>query len=396
MNVMAPKTRKRLASSTSQLVCAATISALLLTAGCQSDVDSVAKDIGKTNIKAPSSSVDESYGDRGVEITLLVPKGGDGLYDGPARDVRDGAAMAVGDVGNQQVFVKVIDVSAGVDAARSAVDAARTRQSALLVGYAAPDIIKAVADVPADQRPALLNLTGYASGGKVFNLAPDEIGSAVESVKAAVANKHKKVMVFAESSFSAQNEARLAKALGDAGATLVGVERYQLNDASASAAVQKASVKLQQSDTVVIMGTTLVTTTVVGAIKASGRSEVAFIGTDGWPKQAYKSPAANGTLIATPDAEGTAMISARYQNRYQRQLTESAAYGYDAVAIVSGIVRTKGPEGLTDSNLTNKTGFRGVTGLFRLKSDGSIERRYSLGMIENGQFKELRPSPLAF
>ena len=43
--------------------------------------------------------------------------------------------------------------------------------------------------------------------------------------------------------------------------------------------------------------------------------------------------AASGTLIATPDAEGTTMIASRYQARYKRVLSEQAANGYDAVAI---------------------------------------------------------------
>lgn len=368
--------------------------------GCQSGVEGMEKEFGKSEIKAPSSGVDEAYGTRGAEITLLIPKGAGGVYDGVARDIRDGAALAVGDVGDEQVFLKVIDVSGGPAAVPAAIESARSRNAVLLVSHASPAVTSAVASIPADERPALFNLAAQssvaASAGGVYNFGEDEIGSAMEAVRAAVANKHRKIVVFAPTGFTAAQETRLTAAIRGAGATVLGIGRYELNDAAAAAAVQKLAGAVREADTVLVMGSTVIATTIVGAVKAAGRPNIAFLGTSAWPKQAYRIAAANGTLIAKPDAEGTAMIASRYQARYQRALSEEAANGYDAVAVAAGLVRTKGTEALTPATLTSGTGFRGVTGLFRLKNDGSVERLYSLGMIEGGELKPLRPSPAAF
>jgi hypothetical protein len=59
-----------------------------------------------------------------------------------------------------------------------------------------------------------------------------------------------------------------------------------------------------------------------------------------------REPTANGTLIAMVEPEGASLIAERYQRHYKRPLSTDAAYGYDAIAIASGIIRTKGATGL--------------------------------------------------
>jgi hypothetical protein len=139
-------------------------------AGCQSDADGLAKNVKTNDIKAPSTEVEESYGATGAEITVLLAKGATGVYEGTARDVRDGAALGVGELGANQVFVKVIDVSGAAAGVPALVSAAKARNSALLVSYASPAVTSAIAAMPSDQRPPLVNLgaTVPASSGNVL------------------------------------------------------------------------------------------------------------------------------------------------------------------------------------------------------------------------------------
>ncbi|WP_338111016.1 ABC transporter substrate-binding protein [Rhizobium cauense] len=366
--------------------------------GCQSDVDGIAKNAKTNDIKAPSTEVEESFGETGAEITLLLSKGATGLYEGAARDVRDGAGLGVGELGGNQVFVKVVDVAAGAPAAAAAVTAAKARGSALLVSYASPAVTSAIAAVPADQRPPLLNLGAPVppTSGNVYNFASDEIDSAVEGVRAAAAGGHKKVLVFAQSDFPAAGEERLANAIRGGGGTYLGIARYDLTDASASDAVKRATANLQNADTVLVLGKSVITTTIAGAVKASGKTNVTFVGTNAWPPQTYTDPSVAGAVIAMVEPEGATMIADRYKRHYKRTLSTDAAHGYDAVAIASGIVRTKGPEGLNAQNLTSKVGFRGVTGLFRLTPAGTVERKMSLYSLSGGKLNLLGATPASF
>jgi hypothetical protein len=367
-------------------------------AGCQSDADGLAKNVKTNDIKAPSTEVEESYGATGAEITVLLAKGATGVYEGTARDVRDGAALGVGELGANQVFVKVIDVSGAAAGVPALVSAAKARNSALLVSYASPAVTSAIAAMPSDQRPPLVNLgaTVPASSGNVYNLASDEIDSAVDGLHTALASGHKKVLVFAQSDFPAAAETRLADAIRRNGGTYIGLARYDLTDASASDAVQKNKPLLQTADTIVIMGKTVITTTIAGAVRAMGQPNIAFVGTSAWPPQAYTNASVAGALIAMVELEGAALIGERYQRHYKRTLSTDAAYGYDAVAIASGIIRTKGAAGLNAENLTSKVGFRGVTGLFRLTPAGAVERKLSLYTISGGKLNLLVTAPTSF
>lgn len=357
-------------------------------AGCQADSNGFASSSKNNDIKPPpSTTVEESFGESGSEITLLVPKGASGMYEGAARDIRDGAALGVGELGGGQVRVKVVDVATGAAGVPAAVSAAKARNAAVLVSYAPPNVTAAIAAIPADQRPPLLNLgTPVATNvGSVFNFTSDEIDSAVDGLKAAAAAGHKKVLAFAPEDLSPADEARLGDTVRQAGGTFGGVVRYGLNDAAAADAVKKAKSQLAAADTVLILGKTPAVTTIAEAIKAGGQSNVTFVGTSAWPARTYSNPAVAGTLIAAIEPEGTTLIAERYKRHYNRPLTSDAAYGYDSVAITAGIVRTKGPEALTTDNLTNKLGFKGTTGLFRLTPSGTVDRKMSLYAIEGGK-----------
>jgi hypothetical protein len=367
-------------------------------AACQSDVDGIAKNVKTNDIKPPSTEVDETFGENGAEITLLLQKGPNGLYEGVSRDIRDGSALSVGELGGNQAFVKVVDVTGGAAGVPAVVAAAKARNSALLVSYVQPAVAEAIAALPSDQRPPLVNLGAPVptTAGNVYNLVSDEIDSAIEGLRASFASGRKKVMVFAQKDLSQAGEAQLANAVRAAGGNLAGIARYDLTDVSAADAVQKSRPLLQSADTVLILGRTAIATTVEGAIKAGGQSNLNFVGTSAWPPQAYAETTANGTLIAMVEPEGASLIADRYQRHYKRPLSTEAGYGYDAVAIASGIIRTKGAEGLNAQNLTSKMGFRGVTGLFRLTPTGLVERRMSLYAISGGKLNVLAAAPASF
>jgi hypothetical protein len=69
---------------------------------------------------------------------------------------------------------------------------------------------------------------------------------------------------------------------------------------------------------------------------------------------------------------------------------------YVAVAIASGIISTKCPEGLNAQNLTSQVGFRGITGLFRLTPAGAVERKLALYAISVGKLNLIGAAPASF
>ncbi|MGZ9719581.1 hypothetical protein [Rhizobium miluonense] len=358
-------------------------------AGCQMDGIGLASNSKTDNVKMPSTAIEETYGgDSGTEITLLLRKGAAGLYEGPARDARDGAILGVGELGNNQVRLRVKDVGQGLTNIPALVSAAKGRNAALIVSYLPPAEIAAIAAIPPTQRPPLLNLASAmaATGGDVFNLASDEIDSAAEGVKAAGPGGHKKISALVPADFSQSDSTRLSNALWNSGNTFMGLGRYGASDQAADI-VTKNRPLIQSAEIVVILGSTSEVGMVASAVRSAAIPAQALVGTSKWPQAVYTTPAAAGAFVATDDTQGSGLIAERYQRHFNHPLTTYGAYGYDAMAIVSGLIRSQGPQAITAANLMNKVGFRGTTGLFRFSAAGMVERKMVINTIDGGKLK---------
>jgi hypothetical protein len=343
----------------------------------------------KDDIKMPSTAIEETYGgDGGTEITLLLRKGAAGLYEGPARDVRDGAVLGVGELGNNQVRLRVKNVGPGPAGIAAQVTAAKGRNAALIVSYLPPAETAAIAAIPPAQRPPLLNLASAtaATGGDVFNLASDEIDSATEGVKAAAPSGHKKVSALVPADFSQSDTTRLGNAIWNSGNTFMGLGRYATNDQTADILTKNRPL-IQSAEIVVILGDTPEVGIVASAVRSAAIPSQALVGTNDWPQSAYATPAVAGAFIATDDTQSSGLIAERYQRHFNHPLTTYGAYGYDAMAIASGLIRSQGPQAITAANLMNKVGFRGTTGLFRFSASGMVERKMVISTIDAGKLK---------
>ena len=362
----------------------------LLLASCQSGLENS----GVTNDVAPPSStaVEEQFGSKGTEITLLLEKGGEGYFEGAARDVRDGAELALGELGGDQVHVKVVPIDADAGNLSAAVASASERKSALLVSYAAPAITKGITAVVPSKRPLLINLGPAVStgGGGIFNFEVDETDSIVQGASVAIAGGTTNFLLFVQKNYPADFESQVSAAVGKVGGKIVGTTRFNTNGAGVLEQVKAMKDKLGQAGVALIAGNTMATVNVVSALKAEDATKaMAFVGTSGWPETSYSAPAAKGVLVVTYDKEDLALIADRYSRHYKRPVSDQAAYGYDIVALASGLIRAKGEKGLEMKTLLSKSGFKGLTGRFQFNGDGSTSRRLVPYSIANGRLNPL-------
>ncbi|AVA26264.1 periplasmic binding fold domain-containing protein (plasmid) [Rhizobium sp. NXC24] len=358
-------------------------------AGCQMNGAGLSSNSKNDDVKMPSTAIDETYGgDSGTEITLLMRKGAAGLYEGPARDVRDGAVLGVGELGSNQVRLRVKDVGQGPAGIAAQVAAAKSRNAALIVSYLPPAETAAIAAISPAQRPPLLNLASAmaSTGGDVFNLASDEIDSATEGVKAAGPGGHKKVSALVPADFSPSDSTRLSNAIWNSGNTFMGLGRYNTSDQAADILTKNRPL-IQSAEIVVILGNTPEIGAVASAVRSAAIPAQAVVGTNRWPQSIYAVSAVAGAFVATDDTQSSGLIAERYQRHFNHPLTTSGAYGYDAMAIASGLIRSQGPQAITTANLMNKVGFRGTTGLFRFNAAGMVERKMVINTIDGGKLK---------
>jgi branched-chain amino acid transport system substrate-binding protein len=129
---------------------------------------------------------------------------------------------------------------------------------------------------------------------------------------------------------------------------------------------------------------------VVESLSAQGvdRHKVQLLGTGVWEdKRVFADPALAGGLYAAPDAQGFAAFASRYRARFQADPVRLASLGYDAVALVTGLVKSYGSTAFDTANLTSAAGFSGIDGAFRFRADGTSERSLAVLRVtpEGGQ-----------
>ncbi len=110
-----------------------------------------------------------------------------------------------------------------------------------------------------------------------------------------------------------------------------------------------------------------------------------LLGTGLWDDpRIYATPALDGGWFAAPDGAGYRNFSARYRARYKQDPVRTATLAYDAVALIAALVKTQGPQRFSPEVLTNPSGFSGIDGLFRFRSDGTNERGLAVLRVAAG------------
>ena len=74
----------------------------------------------------------------------------------------------------------------------------------------------------------------------------------------------------------------------------------------------------------------------------------------------------------------------------------SRTLAVDAVALVAALVKTQGAQRFSEQVLTGSSGFAGIDGIFRFKSDGTNERGLAVLRVAPGGAQVVSPAPKAF
>jgi branched-chain amino acid transport system substrate-binding protein len=108
------------------------------------------------------------------------------------------------------------------------------------------------------------------------------------------------------------------------------------------------------------------------------------------------TPALEGAWYPAPDPTGYRNFAARYRKRFNQDPVQTATLAYDAVALVAALVKTHGAERFSDETLTSASGFAGVDGVFRFRSDGTNERGLAVMRVTPSGAQPVSPAVRSF
>jgi len=346
------------------------------------------------NSGAKPSGPAETFGSGSVPVSMIVNRTGAGGANSTGLAYRNGAALAVKDLGAKSIKLTIYDAKGSSDRLQSLARAEIGKKTRLLIIPGDAGSVSSVSSLASTGSPPIIAL-GPTSGQGVYSFLPRAADGLTAGIRYAAGGKRKTVLIIAPQS-SANSVLRSIKRGVENSITVSGIAPY-LGSPAAADFVRLFSAKLKRADIIAFAGNGNFVSTIAAELKKSPTyRKIALVGREDWSANLMKSPALNGTIVATRDTSGSSLIAGRYNKTYSQRFSSSAAYAYDLVALASGLVRAKGSSGLSRRQINNTSGFGGTTGLFRFGTNGNAERLYQISKIQNGSLKVVQTSPAGF
>ena len=370
----------------------------LTVAGCQSSTNSAdVLDLGSNGKTAPAKNAkaNEVLGKGATPVTLLLPLSGPGMQEAQARKIRDGAQLAMSDLGND-LLTLVIEDTRG-DAHRATDLAIGAMGSKVIIGPSQPAAVAQLTKLAGKRPPILALAENFEGSPGVYAVRLSEADSAAAGAAALAAKGSRKFVLFAPSGPESKIvEKRVANSLSIYGASLALTIPYAPGQAEKAASEMKAVV--DDPDAIVVATGDENPIFLVSALKAVGllKPNTALIGTNRWLENSIDPAALQGAYIAAVDATEMGPIADRFKVQFGYDADTNVAYGYDMVALVAGIAGALGPDGLQREAFQARSGFRGSTGVFRFRADGGSERSMPFYRIAGGKLKKIAKSTSGF
>ncbi len=342
-----------------------------------------------------------------VPVALLVPSGsGSAGDDVLARSLENAARLAIADLGNVKVDLRVYSTGGKPAGAQSAAVKAVDEGAKIILGPVFAQNANAAGVAVASRGVNVLSFSNNTdiAGGNVFVLGPTFQNTANRLATFAVGQGKRKIMVVNDRTTAGEvGRAAIERGVANAGGSVVARVGYEFSqNGIVQAAPEIASqVRSSGADAVFMTADTAGALPLLTQLLRDNRidpSVAQFIGLTRWdiPTATTSLPGVQGGWFAMPDPA----LYQQFQNRYQAAYGEAphpiAGLAYDGIAAIGALVKRGNSGALTAQALTQASGFVGVSGIFRLRSDGSNERGLAVAQIRNNQVVIIDAAPRSF
>ncbi|MGP9805251.1 penicillin-binding protein activator [Paracoccus sp. NSM] len=339
-----------------------------------------------------------------VRVALLVPGGsGSADLDWLARSLRNSGRMAAADAQGAAIDLRVYDSGTTPDTAVAQANAAADAGAQIILG---PLFAESANAVGRAMLPRNINVLSFSNntqvaGGNVFILGNSFENVADRLVSHGLSQGKRNVLLVAEDDVAGQLGARaIEQAIARKGARLAGRIDHPVSvtgiDGAAPGIVSAA--RSGQVDAIFMTANNqAVLPYLTESLAQAGVSSQAtqLMGLTRWdqPADRLSMPQLAEGWFAIPDPSLMAQFEARYRQAHGEAPHPLAFLAYDGTAAIASLARSGRRNALTTTGLTQRSGFSGVGGLFRLNRDGTAERGLAVATIRNGQLVVIDPAP---
>lgn len=376
----------------------AVLSALGLLAACAGG-DTPFSDSTVTPAAPPTT---DQLGQGGTLVTLLLPLTAQGNAGVVAQSMKNAAELAVAESGGADIRLEVKDDLGTSQGARMAAEAALGEGAKVVLG---PLFAHSVAAASQVTRPAQIPMVAFSTdanvaGGGVFLLSFLPSGDVERIVRYEVSQGRRSFAALVpETPYGTVAEGVFQETVANTGARVVSLEHYGADRSKMGEAAKRIAPALTQADVLFIPDSAEQVTQIVQMLSASGvdLKRLRLAGTGLWDDpRLISDPLMEGAQFSGPDASGWRAFSDRYRARYGSDPVRTATLTYDAVSLVTALARAGGPQGVTIAAIANPSGFAGVDGTFRFRSNGTVERGLAIMEVKGGKAEVADPAPRSF
>ncbi len=334
-----------------------------------------------------------------VKVGLVLPLSAAGNASIAAQSMKNAAEMALAEFQNPNIQLLVKDDAGSAQGAQQGAQQALDEGAEIILGPLFAASVPATAQAARTRGiPVIAFSTDSSVAGRgvyLLSFLPESDVNRIVEYAASVGKRSFAAMV-PENAYGNVVEVAFKQTVGRHGGRIVAFEKYGADRAGAAKNVAQS---LRSADALLIADDGDAVVSVADGLTAAGASlrNVQLLGTGLWDNpRVFASAALQGGLYAAPDPSGFRAFAGRYRAKFGGEPVRTATLAYDAVALVAALARTQGPQRFAAETLTNPSGFAGIDGLFRFRSDGTNQRGLAVMRVASGGGQAVAGSPKSF
>jgi ABC-type branched-subunit amino acid transport system substrate-binding protein len=337
-----------------------------------------------------------------VKASLILPLSAAGNAGIAGQSMRNAAEMAVAEFNAPNIQLLVADDAGSADAARLAAQQALDQGAEIILGPLFAQSVSVVGQVARSRNIPVIAFSTDANvasaGVYLLSFLPESDVDRIVQY-AASTGKHSYAALIPDNPYGTVVEAAFKQAVARRNGQVVALERYPHDKAAMAGPIRNVAQAAARAEALFIPdGGDTVPDVVQAFVNGGGNvKKIQLLGTGLWDDTRISTnPQLDGGWYAAPDGAGYRGFADRYRTRYKQEPTRTATLAYDAVALIAALVKTQGAQRFSTTVLTNPSGFTGIDGLFRFRTDGTNERGLAVLKVTAAGSQIISPPPKSF
>ncbi|QCO56410.1 penicillin-binding protein activator [Pseudorhodobacter turbinis] len=342
-----------------------------------------------------------------VPVALLVPSGsGSAGDDVLATSLQNAARLAIADLGNVKIDLRVYSTGGKPAGAQAAAIKAVDEGAKIILGPVFAQNANAAGVAVAGRGVNVLSFSNNTdiAGGNVFVLGPTFANTANRLASYSVGQGKRNILIVNDRTPAGEiGRVAIERGVSRAGGSVVARVGYEFSQNGIVSAAPEIAAKVRSTGAQAVF----MTADTAGALPLLTQmlrdnrvdpSVAQFIGLTRWdiPAATMSLPGVQGGWFAMPDPALYQRYQSRYMSAYGTPPHPISGLAYDGIAAIGALVKSGNTNALTAQALTQSSGFVGVNGIFRLRSDGTNERGLAVAQISNNQLVIIDAAPRSF